>query len=691
MPKTPAERAAELREQINYHNYRYFVLNDPVISDPEYDRLLAELEQIEADHPELVTPDSPTQRAGSDLQPDFAKVRHPALVGSLAKAFNEDEIRAWRERIGKLLPESLRAGDGGSLGPLFNRDPLDYTLEPKLDGLSVVLHYTDGLLTLAATRGDGLVGDDVTLNVRTIPTVPLRIPVTPDGPPPPARLAVRGEAFISLSDFAKLNQQQRERGEPEFINPRNAASGALKNKDVRITARRPLRVFVYGIVAASNGSVPRTQWERLSYLKALGFLVPADIAHFDDLDSLIAAIPAWQARRDQLDYEIDGLVIKVNDLALWEVLGVVGNKNPRGAIAYKFPAEEQTTRLLDVKFSVGRTGVLKPAAVVEPVFVGGTTIRNVTLHNFDQIAEKDIRIGDTVIVKRAGDVIPYIEGVVPEERDGSERPITVPERCPFCDSPVVRPEGMVDYYCSNPYCPERVFRSLEFFVSKGALDIEGLGTQTVKLLLGEGLIRDEADIFTLKAEDLLPLEGFAEKKVENLLAGIEAAKHRPLDRLITALGIEGVGEIMAGTLAEQFGSIDALAAASVDELDAIEGVGPNIAQAIHDWFQDPFHQTLIAKLKAAGVEMAARPAGATRASDALAGLTFVLTGTLPTLTREEATALIQAHGGKVTGSVSQKTDYVVAGEAAGSKLTRAQQLGIPVLDEDALRAMIAGA
>ena len=674
MAQLPAERAAELRALINYHNYRYFVLNDPEISDPEYDALLAELERIEAEHPELITPDSPTQRAGADLLPGFRKVRHPALIGSLAKAFSADEIRAWRERIGKLLPEGVTH--------------LDYTLEPKLDGLSVVLTYEDGVLVLAATRGDGFVGDDVTANVRTIPSVPLRIPVMPDGPRPPARLVVRGEAFIPLPDFERLNEQQRAAGEPEFINPRNAASGALKNKDPRETARRPLRVFVYEIVDA-DGDVPPTQWERLAYLRALGFLVPDEIAHFDDLEELIAAIPAWQERREKLDYEVDGLVIKINDITIARSLGVIGNKNPRGAIAYKFPAAEATTRLLDVRFSVGRTGVIKPIAVLEPVFVGGTTIRNVSLHNFDQIAEKDIRIGDTVIVKRAGDVIPYIEGPVPEDRDGSERVIHPPEHCPFCGAPVIRPEGMVDYYCSNPYCPERVFRSLEFFVSKGALDIEGLGTQTIRLLLDKGLIRDEADIFTLKAEDLLPLEGFAEKKVENLLASIEAAKKRPLARLITALGIEGVGEIVAETLAAHFGSIDALAQATVDDLLAIEGVGPNIAQAIVDWFADGFHQKLIARLKAAGVQMEAQPEAPAEGSDALSGLTFVLTGTLPTMTRDEAKALITAHGGRVASSVSKKTSYVVVGESPGSKLDKARKLGIPTLDEDGLRALIA--
>ncbi len=674
MTPTPAERAADLRGQLNYHNYRYFVLNDPVISDPEYDALLVELEALEAAHPELVTPDSPTQRAGSDLQPDFRKVTHPGLIGSLSKAFDADEIRAWRERIGKLLPAGTT---------------LDYTLEPKLDGLSVVLTYENGVLTLAATRGDGITGDDVTLNVRTLPTVPLRIPVAPDGPQPPARLVIRGEAFIPLSDFARLNRMQEEAGLPPFINPRNAASGALKNKDPRETARRLLRVFVYSIVVASaDAPVPFDQWGQLGYLRALGFLEPPDMAYFADLEAVIAAIPEWQARRDRLDYEIDGLVIKVNDLRLWEELGVVGNKNPRAAIAYKFPAEEATTKLLEVRLSIGRTGVLKPAALVEPVFVGGTTIRNVTLHNFDQIAEKDIRLGDTVIVRRAGDVIPYIEGPVPEERDGSERPIEVPTVCPFSGDPLIRPEGMVDYYCSNPYCPERVFRSIEFFASRGALDIEGLGTQTVRQLMDRGLIRDEADLFTLRAEDLLSLEGFAGKKAENLLAGLEAARHRPLDRVLTALGIEGVGEIMAGTLAEHFGSVDALAAAPVEELQQIEGVGPNIARAIHDWFQDDFHRRLVEKLKAAGVRMERSGGSAPPVSAVLAGLTFVLTGTLPTMTRDEAADLIKAHGGKVAGSVSKKTSYVVAGEAAGSKLDRAVALGVPVIDEADLRAMI---
>ncbi|MFC1959896.1 NAD-dependent DNA ligase LigA [Chloroflexota bacterium] len=718
MTQTPANhtvaRATELRDQLNTHNYRYFVLNDPIISDPAYDRLLAELESLEAEHPDLQTPDSPTHRVGSDLQPDFVKVQHPAVIGSLSKVFDAADIRAWRERIDKLLPAAYQLGAG------HGDDPLDYTLEPKLDGLSVVLTYEDGVLALAATRGNGIIGDDVTANVRTIRTVPLRIPATRYAPQPPSRLVVRGEVYIPKSDFTALNARQREREEPEFINPRNTASGALKNKDPRVTASRPLCVFIYSLIEASDDQpIPTTQWEQQDYLRQLGFVVPVISQHHDDLETIIAAIPDWQTRRDKLGYEIDGLVINVNDLTLWDELGMVGNKNPRAAIAYKFPAEAATTRLLDVKFSIGRTGVLKPAAVVAAVFVGGATIRNVSLHNFDQIAEKDIRIGDTVIVKRAGDVIPYIEGTLPEERTGAEQPITVPDVCPFSGDPVVRPAGMVDYYCSNPYCPERVQRSIEFFVSKGALDIEGFGTRTVKQLLSAGLLKDEADIFTLQAADLLPLEGFAQKKVDNLLASIEVAKQRPLARIITALGIEGVGEIMAITLADEFKSIPALGevatqiaqtqaaireiapsegaedrvlqkalAQALEPLSGIEGVGPNIAQTVVDWFTDDFHQTLLGKLQAAGVRMVQEASADDSGSDVLAGLTFVITGTLPTMKRGEAKALIQAHGGKVTGSVSKKTSYLLAGESAGSKLTKAQKLGVPVLAEDELRHMI---
>lgn len=672
--KSPAERAAELRAELNYHIYRYHVLNAPVITDAEYDRLYAELKAIEAEHPELITPDSPTQRVGSDLTEGFATVTHRAPILSLSNAFDADAVREWRKRIGRLLL------DGATLS---------YTVEPKFDGLTVVLTYTDGLLTLGATRGDGDQGDDVTPNVRTIRSIPRRIPVTPNGPQPPSTLIVRGEVMILKRDFEVMNQQQAEAGLPLYVNPRNAASGALRQIDPRVTASRPLTCYCYAIVYA-DGPVPSSQFETLAYLRSLGFQVDTDVAaRFDDLEAAIAYIGSWYDRRDRLPYEADGMVIKVDDLRIAAELGAVG-KDPRGAIAFKFPAEEATTTLLDVEVNVGRTGVLTPTAKLEPVFIAGVTVRNATLHNYDDIARKDIRIGDRVIVRRSGGVIPYVVGPVPDVRTGGERPIAPPTHCPVSGDPVARYEGEVAYYCPNPACPERVYRNIEYFVSRGAMDIEGMGTKIVALLLEKGFIADEADIFTLaeKREALLELEGFAEKKVENLLTAIETAKTRPLPRLLSALGIRGVGSVVAGLLTEAFGSVDALARASEAEIMTIPGIGPEIARAVVEWFAQPRNRGLIEKLRAAGVrlsvEEAAKPAPA---SGRLAGMIFVLTGALPHMTREQATALIQAHGGRVTDSVSKKTSYVVAGESPGSKLTKAQQLGVPVLDEAGLLAL----
>jgi DNA ligase (NAD+) len=667
-----AARAAELQQALREHNYRYHVLHDPIITDSEYDALFAELQAIEAEHPELVTPDSPTQRVGSDLESDLPKVRHPVPVLSLDNAFSSEEVRAWRERIGRLLPEDAT---------------LDYVVEPKFDGLTVVLTYEDGLLVQGATRGNGEVGDDVTPNVRTVRTIPLRIPVEEAGPAVPSRLVVRGEILFLKEDFAALNEQRREAGLPLFVNARNTASGALKQKDARITAERPLTAFCYTIMEA-DGDVPATQLETLNYLHDVGFLIAEEaIEHFDTLDEILEYAEGFVSQRDALPYEIDGLVIKVNEQAVYRELGVVG-KDPRGAIAYKFPAEEATTKLLDVTANVGRTGVLTPTAVLEPVFVSGVTVRQASLHNYDLIVQKDIRIGDTVIIKRSGDVIPYVIGPVTGVRTGDEQPITPPQTCPVCHAPVARDEGEVAYYCTNPACPERVARNIEYFVSRSALDIDGLGERGVRLLLQESLIQDEADLFFLKAEDLLPLEGFAEKKVENLLDSIQAAKNRPLTRLIGALGIRGVGNTVAGLLVQNFHSIDALAQATVDELEAIEGLGPHTAGAIVEWFAKPRNRELIAKLRAAGVRMEQTPAETEATIQELEGLTFVLTGSLPNLKRSEAKALIEAHGGRVTGSVSGKTSYVVVGEDPGSKLDKARQLDVPLLDEAGLLAMI---
>lgn len=668
IPSEINQRAAELRDTIRDHNYRYYVLSDPIITDVEYDRLLQELKQLESDYPDLRTPDSPTQRVGSDISEDLPKVEHVAPILSLSNALEPEDMLAWRERTAKLLtPDTV----------------LDYVVEPKFDGLTVVLTYEDGILVRAATRGNGEIGDDVTANVRTIRSIPLRIPAQKDDLAVPQRLVVRGEVLFLKEDFLKLNEQQVAEGNPRYVNARNTASGTLKQKDSRITAQRPLTAFVYAIIDAEGGSVPATQLETLHYLKALGFRMHDDFQHFTDFDVMLDYLTSFD--RDQLDYEIDGLVVKINDHAIVYELGVVG-RDPRGYIAYKFPSQEGTTTLLDVTANIGRTGVLTPTAILEPIFLGGVTVRNASLHNYDLIAEKDIRIGDRVIVKRSGDVIPYVIGPVMGTRTGDEIIIKPPERCPVCDSPVERIPGEVAYYCTNLSCPERIARNIEFFVSRGALDIVGIGERGVRLLLAEGLIQDEADLFALKADNLIGLEGFAEKKVENLLTSIEVAKDRPLARLVGALGIRGVGSTIAQLLVSHFHSLDAIATASQEDLEAIDGLGPIIAQAIREWFQNERNHALIQKFKDHGLRVEEQ--AVERSSTALDGLKFVITGTLPKLKRDEAKTLIEQHGGKVIGSVSKKTDYLLAGEAAGSKLTKAQELGTPILDEAALYQLI---
>ncbi|MDX2160717.1 MAG: NAD-dependent DNA ligase LigA [bacterium] len=670
-PNDPAQRIAELREQLNYHIYRYNVLSSPVITDAEYDVLFNELKALEAEHPTLITPDSPTQRSGSDLSEDFPKVRHPAPILSLANGYNQADLHAWQERALKLLPSGTT---------------LDYTLEPKLDGLTVVLTYEQGVLVQGATRGNGELGDDVTPNIRTIRTIPLRIPAHPNGKPAPERLVVRGEVMYLKRGFEAVNARQLEAGLPPFINARNAASGTLKQKDSRITATRPLTAFVYQVVEARGVTLDK-QWDMLEYLREMGFLIAPGSAYYPDLEAIIADIPGWEAGRDTLDFEIDGVVIKVNDLRIARELGIVG-KDPRGAIAYKFPAREGTTKLLKAVFTVGRTGRVIPNAQLEPVFIGGITVSNATLHNFDYVKALDVRVGDTVVVKRMGDVIPNVVGVIAELRTGAEQPILPPERCPFCDTPIIHPEGAVDHYCPNVHCPERVFRQVEFFVSRGAMDIEGMGSQTVKTLIDKGLIGDEAEIFDLphKRDQLLELDGFGEKKVGNLLDSITAAKERPLARVITALGIEGVGSTIAVDLAGHFGSMDALQNATLEQLEAVEGIGEILATGIAAWFADDFHRTIVDKLRERGVNM--QNTARQRAGDSLEGKTFVLTGTLPTLSREQAADLIEAHGGKVIGTVSKKTSYVLMGESPGSKAEKAAKLKVPIISEADLWALI---
>jgi DNA ligase (NAD+) len=689
---TTPERYAQLCTEINFHNHRYHVLDAPVISDVEFDRLVVELKQIEAAHPDWVTPDSPSQRAGAAPSGKFEKVRHPRPILSLANAFGADDARLWFERIRKLDDRVKKAG---------------FVVEPKIDGLSVVLHYRDGIFVQGATRGDGEIGEDITANLRTIRSIPLRIPVqttddraqTSGGLPLfdsqkpssvvgglPSYLVVRGEAFIRTRDFDKLNRKLEEAGEKTYLNPRNTAAGSLRQLDPSITASRPLTLLVYQVVYSEGGEVPSSQWELLAWLKALGFPVTPHASRFEDIVSAIDYTGTWGARRDELPYEADGMVIKIDDLRLAADLGFVG-KDPRGAIAFKFPAREVTTKLLAIDVEVGRTGVLTPRAALEPVEINGVIVRNATLHNFDYIAEKDIRVGDRVLVKRAGEVIPYVIGPVVDLRTGAEQPYQPPSVCPACGQPAEHFEGEVAWYCVNAACPAQLVRNVEHFVSKGSLDITGLGFKIVEQLINAGLVRDVADLYTLTREQLLALEGFADKKADNLLAAIAESKRQSLPRLLTALGVRGVGEVSARDLSAAFPTLDLLASASEDQLQMVEGIGPNIAAAIVDWFSRERNQAVLSKLKAAGVWPSSSSVVGRPSSGPLSGLTFVVTGTLPTLSRDGVKEFIEAHGGKVTDSVSRNTSYLVLGEAPGSKFQKAQELGVKVIGEDELRKM----
>jgi DNA ligase (NAD+) len=553
-------------------------------------------------------------------------------------------------------------------------------VEPKFDGLTVVLHYHDGQLTLGATRGDGHVGEDVTGNLRTVKALPLRIPVNPDGPTPPSTLVVRGEVLILLEDFAALNERLIEAGEAPFANPRNAAAGSLRQLDPRITAQRPLHLYAYSIVSA-DGSVPETQRETLDYLRALGFPQPQALAHFEDLDAVADYCASMDEGREALPFEADGLVIKINDLATREALGAVGGR-PRGAVAYKFPAQEATTRLEDVAFSVGRTGVITPNALLAPVSIAGVTVSHASLHNFDVIEARDIRIGDRVVVKRAGDVIPYVVGPIPDVRDGTEQPIAPPTQCPSCGEPIAHPEGEVAYYCVNAACPAQLVQRLTYFTH--VLDIEGLGERTALQLVEEGLVHTPADLYALTQADLLPLEGFAEKKAENLVNAIADARDRPFPQVLAALGIQGVGRTVAQMLTAAFPSLDALAQASEEAIAAVEGIGPITAQNIQAWFAHPQNREMVATLRQAGLALEAAPAPTQPQARPLDGLTFVITGTL-SRPRSEIQAWIEARGGRVTGSVSSRTDYLVIGDnPGGGKFNRAQALNTSVLTEPQL-------
>jgi len=665
------QRVDEIRQEISHHNYRYYVLNKPVVSDSEYDQLMVELRMIEDEHPDWITPDSPTQRTGAPPSERFTKLRHPAAILSLGNAFDENDVRAWYERISR-LDERVRE--------------TDFVVEPKLDGLTVVLHFQNGIFSQGATRGDGEVGEEVTSNLRTIRSLPLRVPVQQDGNEIPEFLVVRGEVFMYLKDFEKLNRRLNEAGEKMYLNPRNTAAGSLRQLDPQLTSTRPLNLLTYDIVS-SDRTLWATDEERLRFLKKIGFPV-VDWTYCEDIDSAIDVSLDIVEQRYNMPYEADGVVIKINDLNLAEDLGVVG-KDPRSAIALKFPAVEVTTQLRDIGVNVGRTGVLTPYAILEPVEISGVIVKQATLHNFDYIAEKDIRPGDRVLIKRAGDVIPYVIGPVVDVRNGEEKPYTPPRKCPVCDQGVEHIEGEVAWYCVNAACPAQLIRNIEHFVSRGAMDIVGLGIKIVEQLVQSGLVKDVADLYTLSKDKLLQLDGFADKKAENLLTAIEGSKNQHLSRVLTALGIRGVGEVGATELARQYNSIEDLSTATFDDLMEIEGIGPNIAQAVVDWFSSPTNREVLINLHNAGV----RPESGTQMSQTesaqvFSGQTFVITGTFPDFSRQQAKEFIEHHGGRVTGSVSKKTSYLVLGENPGSKYVKAEELGIPILDEEGLRKLV---
>ncbi|HEX4013728.1 MAG TPA: NAD-dependent DNA ligase LigA [Candidatus Cybelea sp.] len=663
----PAARADELRSQIEEANYNYYAMDDPQITDAEFDALLRELVELERRHPELQSPDSPTQRVGAAASERFAPYEHARPMLSLANAVTVEELRAFDERARKVAGSDVA-----------------YVCELKIDGLAVALDYRDGAFTRGGTRGDGRIGEEITPNLRTVKTIPLRLRSVKRAVP--AFVEARGEVYLRKSDFDRLNAARERDGLPAFANPRNAASGGVRQLDPALTSQRRLSFFAYQLaVEEGRGAAVRTQWEALERLRALGFPVNPNVARAQTLDEVVAYCRAWEARRDSIDYEIDGVVIKVDDFALQARLGVVA-RDPRWAIAFKFKPREGRTKLLDVAITVGRTGTLNPSAVLAPVQIGGVTVKSATLHNIEYITSNDIRIGDTVLVTRAGDVIPRVVGPVLSERTGRERRFKLPERCPVCGFDVDHPEGEAMSRCTNAACPAQSQERLRHFASRGAMDVEGIGDVMAQQLTELQLVRSIADIYDLDEASLARVPRTGEKTIANLLRNIAVSKQRGLARLLYGLGIRFVGTQTAQILASDFGTIDAIAQASEDELQRSEGIGPEVARSVALFFKQPPNLEMIERLRAAGLTMDAPKR--VRAGGTLGGRTFVLTGTLPSLTREAATELIVGAGGKVSGSVSKKTDYVVAGSEAGSKLNKAEQLGITVLDEAGLQELL---
>jgi DNA ligase (NAD+) len=675
-PEKVKERIEKLRVEINHHNYRYYVLDDPEVADAEYDELMRELKALEEQYPQFLTPDSPTQRVGAAPVEAFGVVEHPLPLLSLGNAFSSEELTAWYNRISRLIA-----------GEKFN-----FACEHKIDGLAVALTYINGRLTTGATRGDGLRGEDITQNLRTVRSIPLSMP--PDAPP---RFEVRGEVFLPRAGFEKLNRERAKENLPLFANPRNAAAGSVRQLDPRITAKRPLDIYIYMLGWAEGKTTPPTHWETLEYLKSLGFKINPNNQLLETIEQVAEFHRSWEEKRTSLPYEADGIVVKVNRIELQERLGDVG-REPRWSIAYKFAAVEATTTLKSIEISVGRTGTLNPYAVLEPVSVGGVTIKQAALHNEDDIRRKDIRVGDTVIVRRAGEVIPEVVGPVKTKRSGREKEFSLLDKlydkvkkrpaCPECGAEIFRPEGEVMYYCSNAACPAQVHERLEHFTSRGAMDIRGIGESQSAMLLKEKLVENVADLYDLKnkKDRLLQIERMAEISVNNMLAAIEKSKERPLARVIFALGIRHVGSETAEILARHFHSLDKLASASKEGLMDVEAIGPKIADSILAFFHEETNQKIIERLKKAGVRLEEKARTEKRP---LAGLEFVVTGRLEAFSRQEAEAKIKALGGTAKDNVTKKTNYLVVGaDPGGNKLSKAQELGTRQIKEDELLRLL---
>ena len=657
------QRAAELREQINHHNYRYYVLDDTEISDGEYDRLMVELRRLEEDHPSLVTPESPTQRVGASPADGFDQVQHRLPMLSLGNAFNEDDLQAWYRRVKGLLDDAN----------------FDLVCELKIDGLAVSLTYQDGVLVQGATRGDGTAGEGVTQNLRTIRTIPMSLL----GEPPPY-LEVRGEVYLPLEDFRRLNEERAERGEPLYANPRNTGAGSVRQLDPKVTASRNMHIWVYSLGDIGETVRPNGHWDSLQWLNGLGFRINPENQICNNLQEAVDYYHSWMEKRHDLPYEIDGVVIKVNPFAYQDSLGVVG-REPRWAIAFKFPAEQAVTRLLDIGINVGRTGSLNPYAILGPVVVSGVTVRQASLHNEEDINRKDIRIGDWVTVERAGDVIPQVVGPVLDRRTGQEQVFKMPANCPVCGTQVVKPESEAMHRCPNTSCPVQFFELLKHFVSKGAMDIDGLGEQWCNILIENSLVKDVAGLYRLDKDELLKLDRMGDKLATKIMTNIEVSKQRPLHRVLFALGIIHVGSEIAELLTQRYASLNEMAEATSEELTEIPGIGPKIAESVADYFAVPHNQQVLKDLGKGGVVLHHDIQDIQEAADDLpfSGKSFVVTGTLSGFTRREAEDRIKILGGNVASAVTRKTDYLVAGASPGSKVAAAGRLGTEILDEAA--------